>query len=44
MHSALESLRLERIEVIHAGEHTLPLADRIRAVAFRRLFEDVEPL
>ena len=29
---------------MHAGEHTFPLGDRLRAVVFGRLFEDVEPL
>ena len=44
MHTALQDLRLDRLDVIHAGEHTFPLAERIRAVAFDRLHEDVEPL
>jgi hypothetical protein len=44
MHAARETLRLERIDVIHAGSHTFRLADGIRAVAFARLFEDVDPL
>jgi len=44
MHYARESLGLDRIDVVHAGEHTFPLAEGIRAVAFARLFEDVEPL
>jgi predicted AAA+ superfamily ATPase len=44
MRSAMESLKLCSLDVIHAGEETFPLSDRIRAVAFRRLFEDIEPL
>jgi len=44
MHVALEALGLERLEVVHAGEHTFPLRDRIRAVSFGRLGEDLEPL
>lgn len=44
MHAARASLGLDRIDVIHAAEHTFPLADGIRAVAFARLFADVEPL
>ncbi len=44
MHSAMETLGLERLDVIHAGEHTFPLRERIRAVAFARLDEDLEPL
>ncbi len=44
MHSALCDLRLERIDVIHAGDHTFALGERIRAVALSRLLKDVEPL
>jgi hypothetical protein len=44
MHVALADLRLERLDVIHAGEHTFPLGDRLRAVALGRLLEDVPPL
>jgi hypothetical protein len=35
---------LERIDVIHAGEHTYLLTAGVRAVAFRSLPQDVEPL
>lgn len=44
MHSARESLRLDRLDLIHAGEHTFPLAPNIRAVAAARLLEDIEAL
>jgi hypothetical protein len=44
MHAARESLGLDRIDVIHAGEHTFPLGPGLRAVAFGRLFEDVEAM
>jgi len=44
MRSALASLRLDRLDVVHAGEETFPLRDGIRAVAFQRLLQDVEPL
>jgi predicted AAA+ superfamily ATPase len=44
MHAARENLGLGRIDVIHAGEHTFPLSETVRAVAFDRLREDVEPL
>jgi predicted AAA+ superfamily ATPase len=44
MHAAVDSLGLERLDVVHAGEHTFPLRDRIRAVAFGRLEQDLEPL
>lgn len=44
MRAALADLRLERLDVIHAGEHTFPLADTVRAVALRRIFEDLQPL
>ena len=44
MHVALTDLKLERLDVLHAGEHTFPLAPRIRAVAARRLLQDIRPL
>jgi len=44
MHFARESLGLDSIDVIHAGDHTFSLGEGIRAVAFARLFEDVDPL
>jgi len=37
MRHALTDLKLDRIEVIHAGAQTFPLAERIRAVALRDL-------
>jgi predicted AAA+ superfamily ATPase len=37
MRSALESLRLDRLDVIHAGRRTFALADRVRAVAAHEL-------
>jgi hypothetical protein len=44
MQAALTTLRLESLEVIHAGEHTFPLAPGIRAVAFPRMLTDLKPL
>ena len=44
MHVALEDLKLEQLDVLHAGENTFPLAPKIRAVAARRLLQDVRPL
>jgi hypothetical protein len=41
---AAEHLGLQRIDVIHAGENTFPMAEGIRAVALSRLLDDVEPL
>jgi predicted AAA+ superfamily ATPase len=44
MRSAFQTLGLERLDVIHAGENSFPLGEGIRAVSFRRLYEDLEPL
>ena len=44
MHSALADLNLERLDVVHAGEHTFPLATQVRALALKRILEDLEPL
>ena len=42
MRSALTDLRLQRLDVIHAGAQTFLLADKIRAVALRRLTGDLD--
>ena len=42
MHTALEDLRLDRLDVIHGGRDTYALRDRIRAVSVFRIREDVE--
>ncbi|HET6202714.1 MAG TPA: ATP-binding protein [Planctomycetota bacterium] len=44
MRSALEDLKLDRLDVLHAGAETYPLAPRIRAVAASRVLQDIEPL
>ena len=44
MRIAFESLRLKRLDVIHAGERTGALGRRIRSVALERLLEDLDPL
>jgi predicted AAA+ superfamily ATPase len=44
MRIALADLRLQRLDVIHAGERTYALAPRVRAVALARVLEDVAPL
>jgi uncharacterized protein len=42
--AARDDLQLERVDVVYPGEHTFPLADRVRALALPRLHEDLEPL
>jgi hypothetical protein len=44
MHTALADLALERLDVVHAGPHTFPLEDRVRAISFSRLLTDLKPL
>lgn len=44
MRQALETLKLERLDVVHAGNDTFPMGARIRAVAFPRMLDDVSPL
>ena len=44
MRAALADLRLSRLDVIHAGDDTFPLAPRIRAVAIGRLLDDLPAL
>ena len=44
MRIAVGDLRLDSLDVIHAGSEVYPLADRIRAVPLARISADVEPL
>ena len=44
MRSALSDLKLNRLDVIHAGENTFPVGEKIRAVSWQRLLVDVQPL
>lgn len=44
MRSAIDTLRLDRLDVIHAGPTTFPLAGKVRAVALARIVQDIEPL
>ena len=41
MRSALQDLKLDRLDVLHAGGETFPLGPRVRAVAASRLLEDL---
>jgi predicted AAA+ superfamily ATPase len=42
--TALADLKLERVDVVHAGTDTYPLSDRVRAVAAERILDDLKPL
>ena len=44
MRIAVADLRLDSLEVIHAGSEIYPLADRVRAVPLARIAAEVEPL
>ena len=44
MRSAIESLRLSSLTVVHAGRDSFPLAKGIRAIAASRVLEDIPPL
>jgi hypothetical protein len=44
MQQALNDLKLQRIEVIHAGDDTFPLSPNIRAVSVDRLLTDLQAL
>ena len=44
MKAALSDLRLTRLDVIHAGEQTFPLAPRARAIPLSRLLKHLAPL
>lgn len=42
--AAMQSLSLTKTLVIHAGEHSFPLAHGARAVSFDQLASELEPL
>ncbi|MDD3277174.1 MAG: ATP-binding protein [Kiritimatiellales bacterium] len=44
MRHAFEDLKLTRLDVLHAGDNTFPLAEKIRAVSVQRLLTDIDPL
>ena len=44
MRISLADLKLERLDVVHAGTRTYPMAERVRAVALPRLLSDLKPL
>jgi hypothetical protein len=44
MRIALHDLKLARLDVLHAGTDTFPLAPKIRAVALSPILRDVRPL
>lgn len=44
MRSAVADLGLQRLYVVHAGEHSFDMQKKVRAVAFRRFQEDLSPL
>ncbi|MEO8500381.1 MAG: ATP-binding protein [Vicinamibacteria bacterium] len=44
MHIARADLRLTSLEVVHAGDHTFPLREGIRALSLKRILTDLKPL
>jgi hypothetical protein len=43
MRIAIEDLGLDTLDVVHAGDDTYPLSERIRAVAISRATTDLAP-
>ncbi len=41
MRSAMDDLGLSRLDVIHAGDHSFPLAKHVRAIAGTRILDDL---
>jgi hypothetical protein len=39
----MADLRLDRLDVVHAGDQTFPMAEGIRAVAAGRLLDELAP-
>jgi uncharacterized protein len=41
--TALDDLKLDRLDIIHAGQDTFLMDKKVRAVAFERLLDDITP-
>ena len=41
IHGAIEALDLQRVFVVHGGERTFPLHEKVTAVAARRILDDI---
>lgn len=44
MRQAFKDLKLDRLDVVHMGDHTFPLAEGVRAIPVRSLLEELERL
>ena len=44
MRHALSDLGLDRLDVVHAGEESFPLGDRLRALALDDIYQSLDPL
>ena len=44
MQNAVANLKLNRLDVIHAGDESFPMKDKIRAVALQNILKDLAPL
>ena len=44
MRTALEDLKLERLDVVHAGDETFPLGENLRALSLGSVLSDLQPL
>jgi hypothetical protein len=44
MHIALADLKLDSLDMVHAGQHTFPLAEKVRALSLSRITTDLAPL
>jgi len=44
MHSAIESLHLDRLTVVHAGKRTFPLTDLVQAVSIHSILTGLTPV
>jgi predicted AAA+ superfamily ATPase len=44
MKIALSDLKLNQLDIVHAGDQTFPLSRQVRAVSFERILKDLKPL
>jgi predicted AAA+ superfamily ATPase len=44
MRNALSDLNLQSINIIHSGDHTFQLSDKVRAISINKLLTDLKPI
>ena len=44
MHHALSDLKLSKLDIVHAGDHSFPLSEKVTAVSLSNALKQLKPL